>query len=159
VDDLEVIRRQIGIVLGTQRDLNIVAEAANAFEAIKKAERFQPDIVLLDISMPELNGLQAIPLIKKSALTARASKLSCAATFTPLTTWGESHANSGMTIWRLPSLSTMATWCVSITVFWPSRANTVSCPGLVMCGRRGKKENREIGRLPTAELLTTTGLH
>ena len=70
VDDVEVIRRQIGIVLGTQRDLNIVAEASNAFEAIKKAERFQPDIVLLDISMPELNGLQAIPLIKKSAPSA-----------------------------------------------------------------------------------------
>jgi len=70
VDDLEVIRRQIGIILGSQRDLNVVAEASNAFEAIRNAERFQPDIVLLDISMPELNGLQAIPLIKKVAPSA-----------------------------------------------------------------------------------------
>ena len=48
VDDLEVFRRQIGIVLRTQRDLNVVAEASNAFEAIRKAEWHQPDIVLLD---------------------------------------------------------------------------------------------------------------
>ncbi len=48
VDDLEVFRRQIGIVLHTQRDLNVVAEASNAFEAIRKAEWHQPDIVLLD---------------------------------------------------------------------------------------------------------------
>ena len=69
-DDVEVIRRQIRILLGTQRDLNVVGEASNAFEAIRKAERYQPDIVLLDISMPELNGLQAIPLIKKAAPSA-----------------------------------------------------------------------------------------
>jgi len=35
VDDLEVIRRQIGIILGAQHDLNVVAEASNAFEAIR----------------------------------------------------------------------------------------------------------------------------
>lgn len=70
VDDAEVVRRQIVILLATQRDLNVVAEASNAFEAIQKAERYQPDIVLLDISMPELNGLQAISLIKKAAPNA-----------------------------------------------------------------------------------------
>jgi DNA-binding NarL/FixJ family response regulator len=70
VDDAEVVRRQIHILLARQRDLNVVAEASNSFEAIKKAERYQPDIVLLDISMPELNGLQAIPLIKKAAPNA-----------------------------------------------------------------------------------------
>ena len=68
------------------------------------------------------------------------SKPSCAATFTPFTIWVASRANFGMTIWRRPSPSTMATWCVPSHDFSPLRASTVSCHEPVTCERRGKKE-------------------
>jgi len=70
VDDHELVRRTFFDLLHAQPDLEVVGEAASAFEAIRKAEEHQPDVVLLDISIPELNGLQAAPLIKKVAPTA-----------------------------------------------------------------------------------------
>lgn len=71
VDDHEFVRRNICNLLRSQPELEIVSEAATGFEAIKQAEQFQPDVVLLDISMPELNGLAATPLIRKVAPNAK----------------------------------------------------------------------------------------
>ena len=66
-DDHELVRRGIVAVLATQADFHVVSEAATGVEAITKAGQFQPDVVLLDISMPALNGLAAIPVIKECA--------------------------------------------------------------------------------------------
>jgi DNA-binding NarL/FixJ family response regulator len=67
VDDHELVRRHIGTVLSTECDLNVVGHASGGHEAIRKAEEHQPDVVLLDLNLPELNGLLAAPLIKKVA--------------------------------------------------------------------------------------------
>jgi DNA-binding NarL/FixJ family response regulator len=67
VDDHELVRRHIGMVLSTEHDLNVVGHASGGHEAIRKAEEQQPDVVLLDLNLPELNGLLAAPLIKKVA--------------------------------------------------------------------------------------------
>ena len=67
VDDAEVLRRAICRALSARPECHVVSEASNATSAIEKAKEHQPDVVLLDISMPDLNGLQAIPLIKKVA--------------------------------------------------------------------------------------------
>jgi two-component system, NarL family, response regulator NreC len=67
VDDFEIVRRNLCRLLASERDFEVVSQAATGLEAIKEAERYQPDVVLLDISMPELNGLAATPLIKKVA--------------------------------------------------------------------------------------------
>lgn len=67
VDDHELVRRHICTVLSTERDLNVVGHAAGGHEAIRKAQEHQPDVVLLDLNLPELNGLLAAPLIKKVA--------------------------------------------------------------------------------------------
>lgn len=67
VDDYEVIRRKIAQILSTHPDFNIVGHACSGIEAVDKAEEYQPDVVLLDISLPGLSGLQAAPLIKKVA--------------------------------------------------------------------------------------------
>lgn len=71
VDDNEVVRREICTFLSLQPGLKVVAEANNGFAAITMAEKCQPDVVLLDISLPRLNGLQAAPLIKKVAPRAQ----------------------------------------------------------------------------------------
>ena len=54
-------------MLDRHSDLQVVGDASDGHEAIRKAEEYQPDVVLLDISIPELNGLQAAPLIIKAA--------------------------------------------------------------------------------------------
>lgn len=67
VDDNQAVRREICTFLSLQPGLEVVAEASDGFEAIRMAETSQPDVVLLDISLPGLNGLQAAPLIKQVA--------------------------------------------------------------------------------------------
>ena len=67
VDDHELVRRAISDMLDRHSDLRVVGDASDGLEAIRKAEEYQPDVVLLDISIPQLNGLQAAPLIIKAA--------------------------------------------------------------------------------------------
>jgi DNA-binding NarL/FixJ family response regulator len=71
VDDNQLIRERLSAILGESPEVVVVAEASNGWQAIEKAGKYHPDIVLLDISMPELNGLQAAPLIKQAAPAAQ----------------------------------------------------------------------------------------
>jgi DNA-binding NarL/FixJ family response regulator len=65
VDDHELIRRYIAGILATTCDFDVVGQAGDGMEAVRRAEQCQPDVVLLDIGLPGLNGLQAVPLIKR----------------------------------------------------------------------------------------------
>jgi DNA-binding NarL/FixJ family response regulator len=67
VDDAEVVRKAICRILSTHPECQVVSEASNAGTGIENARRHQPDVILLDISMPEMNGLQAISLIRNVA--------------------------------------------------------------------------------------------
>jgi DNA-binding NarL/FixJ family response regulator len=67
VDDHELLRNKICLLLSGEPDLDVVGQAAGGIEAIRKAEQYQPHVVLLDISIPELNGIMAAPLIKRAA--------------------------------------------------------------------------------------------
>lgn len=61
VDDHAVVRQGLRTFLELQNDIEIVGEAANGLEAIDQARRTQPDIVLLDLLMPKMGGVEAIP--------------------------------------------------------------------------------------------------
>jgi len=63
-DDHTVIRRGIVGLLNTQPDMEVIDEAGTGREAVAKAEAASPDVVLLDVAMPELNGLGATRMIK-----------------------------------------------------------------------------------------------
>ncbi len=65
VDDHAVVRDGIRAVLALQRDIQVVGEAVNGEEAIKKTIEFMPDVVLMDIVMPVMNGLEATREISK----------------------------------------------------------------------------------------------
>lgn len=58
-DDHHVLRQGMAQVLDGQPDMAIVAQVGNGRDAIKAAQKFQPDIALLDINMPEMDGVQA----------------------------------------------------------------------------------------------------
>jgi DNA-binding NarL/FixJ family response regulator len=65
VDDHEVVRRGIRLMLEAHPDWQVCGEAANGREAVKLAAQLKPDIVIVDLEMPELNGLEATRQIKK----------------------------------------------------------------------------------------------
>jgi DNA-binding NarL/FixJ family response regulator len=59
VDDQSMVRAGFRMLLAGEEDIEVVAEASNGLEAVDKAARFDPGVVLMDIRMPELDGLQA----------------------------------------------------------------------------------------------------
>ena len=66
-DDQEVVRRRVVATLMSRGDLDVCAEASNGKEAVEKARELNPDLVILDITMPELNGLDAARQIRSFA--------------------------------------------------------------------------------------------
>ena len=70
-DDVPGMRRLARIVLEEEGDVTVIGEAANGRTAIREIERLQPDVVVLDLSMPELDGLEALPAIHEVAPRAR----------------------------------------------------------------------------------------
>lgn len=59
-DDHEVVRRGVRSLLESKHGWEVCGEAANGREAVELAKRLRPDVVVLDLSMPELNGLEAV---------------------------------------------------------------------------------------------------
>ncbi|MCZ7589919.1 MAG: response regulator transcription factor [Gaiella sp.] len=58
-DDQSMVRAGFRMLLSGEEDLEVVAEASNGLEAVDKAARYEPTVVLMDIRMPELDGLEA----------------------------------------------------------------------------------------------------
>jgi DNA-binding NarL/FixJ family response regulator len=65
VDDHPVVREGIGSMLKREVDFKIVGEATNGLEAVEKARTLSPDVVLMDLRMPEMDGVEAIARIRE----------------------------------------------------------------------------------------------
>jgi DNA-binding NarL/FixJ family response regulator len=63
-DDHHVVRRGLAFFLKTQKDIEIIGEAGNGREAVELARRLKPDLILMDLVMPEMDGIQATKMIK-----------------------------------------------------------------------------------------------
>jgi DNA-binding NarL/FixJ family response regulator len=64
VDDHPVVRQGIGVLVGTQSDMTVVAEASNGREAIQQFRAHRPEITIMDLQMPEMSGLDALAAIR-----------------------------------------------------------------------------------------------
>jgi NarL family two-component system response regulator LiaR len=59
VDDHEILRKGIRALLSTKRDIQVVGEAGDGAEAVKQAQILHPDVILMDLMMPKMNGVEA----------------------------------------------------------------------------------------------------
>ena len=58
-DDQDVIRTGLTIILNHQPDIEVVGQAADGLATVEKAQQLRPDVILMDLKMPRLNGIQA----------------------------------------------------------------------------------------------------
>jgi DNA-binding NarL/FixJ family response regulator len=71
VDDSEIIRRVMRDFFEALTDWNITGEAGDGSEAIQKAVELQPDLILMDFSMPNMNGIEAASVLKSAVPSTR----------------------------------------------------------------------------------------
>jgi DNA-binding NarL/FixJ family response regulator len=71
VDDALEVRADLRTLLGLAADIEIVGEAGNGLEAVKQALRLQPDVILMDLEMPLMDGYEATRQIKHQLPTCR----------------------------------------------------------------------------------------
>lgn len=75
-DDHAVVRRGFALILASQPDMQVVAEVSNGREAVERAEELQPAVCVMDVTMPELNGIEATRRLLKVAPRTRVLALS-----------------------------------------------------------------------------------
>ena len=66
-DDQELVRAGFAMVIGSQPDIQVVGQAGDGAQAVSLAESLHPDVVLMDVRMPEMNGLQCLEAVRKVA--------------------------------------------------------------------------------------------
>jgi NarL family two-component system response regulator LiaR len=71
VDDQAIVRKGICALLGTERSIEVIGEAGNGVEAVARAEALRPDVILMDLVMPEMNGIEATRRITAAQPGAR----------------------------------------------------------------------------------------
>jgi DNA-binding NarL/FixJ family response regulator len=75
-DDHAVVRQGFKAILGAQADMEIIGEAGNGREAVELAEKLRPDVAVMDVAMPELNGIEATRRMNEVAPRTRVLALS-----------------------------------------------------------------------------------
>ncbi|QIK76325.1 response regulator transcription factor [Nocardioides piscis] len=76
VDDAEEIRFLLRLAMDARTGLTVVGEAADGVEAVQRASELKPDLVMLDLAMPRMDGLEALPLIRAAVPDVRVIVLS-----------------------------------------------------------------------------------
>jgi len=70
-DDHAIMREGLQLLLSSQSDLEIVGEAVDGIDSLEKARKLQPEVIVIDIAMPRLNGLEALSMLKNCAPKSR----------------------------------------------------------------------------------------
>ncbi len=64
VDDNKAVRQALSVVLNLEKDIQVVGDAKDGEEAVKRASELSPDVIVMDFYMPKMNGLEATKIIK-----------------------------------------------------------------------------------------------
>jgi two-component system, chemotaxis family, chemotaxis protein CheY len=75
-DDEAAMRSLLNVVIDRREGMSVAGEASDGTESIAQAERLQPDVILLDLAMPRMTGLEALPEINRVAPNAKVVILS-----------------------------------------------------------------------------------
>ena len=75
-DDHSLVRQGFRAILAAQPDMEVIGEAANGREALEQAEKLHPDVAIMDVAMPELNGIEATRRLASSTPRTRVLALS-----------------------------------------------------------------------------------
>jgi DNA-binding NarL/FixJ family response regulator len=67
VDDAPTVRRLVSVALDAVDEFEVVGEAGDGVRAVEEVKRNRPDVVVLDLSMPRMGGLEALPLIREAS--------------------------------------------------------------------------------------------
>lgn len=65
VDDHILFRKGMASLLDTRQDVKVIGEASNGLEAVARAKELKPDIILMDVNMPQCDGIEAVKLVKQ----------------------------------------------------------------------------------------------
>lgn len=76
VDDAEELREVLRLFMDRAGGVEVVGEAVDGLDGVEKARALRPDVVILDLAMPRMDGLQALPLIREASPGARVVVLS-----------------------------------------------------------------------------------
>lgn len=79
-DDHPVVRRGIQAVLEKEMEFSVVGEAGDGLETVRLVERLQPDVLVLDLMMPGLSGLEALRVVRHALPGPASSSSPCTAT-------------------------------------------------------------------------------
>lgn len=71
VDDHAIVRKGVRVLLEAEEDFEVVGEAAGGHAALEEVQRLKPDLVLMDITLPDMNGLEAAVLIREAVPEAK----------------------------------------------------------------------------------------
>src|SRR5690554_7800046 len=71
IDDHPLLRRGIKQLISMEQDMEVVGEASNAADGIRMATEIEPDLILMDLNMPEMDGIEALKRLRAQNISSR----------------------------------------------------------------------------------------
>ncbi len=66
IDDHPLLRKGVKQLIDLEDSIKVIGEASNAIEGVKRAQELDPDLILLDLNMPEINGIETLKMLRES---------------------------------------------------------------------------------------------